>query len=315
MTIPNLGATKSDTLAIKGKALGAVRNDEFHHGNLFGGMLTNVTFVGLGFGISCGAYISQTTHDTTNVDLELDKCQAAGCEWVRVVVSENTPSEDRLDYIQSGARSRGMSVMAVVRGTSSPYGTPSSAATFATTLITRFGQNIRIWEWGNEPNLPHGATRYTPAQYGAELAYAYDAFKAVDPNCIVCAGALGLSVAGDISGWWPSVLTGGGSGKFDCVSVHSYRDPTNSPIVWNECYGINSESKPIIGSEAGGAVGIHAADRTEQSTIVQHAMQDSRPVAIAIHCMMPEESTAYAILDSSHNAYPAYTLYHTEATS
>lgn len=178
-------------------------------------------------------------------DIVLAKMAAAGIEWVRLDMCWcslqnggpgpfNAGYLARADTAVDAARSRGLSVLAVLYGTpgwanggkpfNDPPANPDDFGAVAESLAAHFQGRVDAWEVWNEPNLAHLWTG-TPEQYGALTRAAYPRFKSGDPEAQVVFG----STSGNDDGWLARAYAAGAAGHFDVLSTHPYQGVTDAP--------------------------------------------------------------------------------------
>jgi hypothetical protein len=87
---------------------------------------------------------------------------------------------------------------------------------YVTGLVKHVNGRIEYWEVWNEP--PNGVGKdKTPADYATIVSSAYDAAKAVDPNC-----AVGLCCKSADIDYLDNVIRAGAKDHFDYISMHPY---------------------------------------------------------------------------------------------
>lgn len=91
-------------------------------------------------------------------------------------------------------------------------------ARVAERLAERYAGVVDAWEFWGEPNDHHFMRGKNPTEYAAMLEYAYEGFKAGDPDTPVVFG--GPSFVDDK--WVNRALTAGASGNYDIMGVHPY---------------------------------------------------------------------------------------------
>lgn len=141
----------------------------------------------------------------------------------------------------------------------------SVMADHVTTMVNRYKDRCRIWQFGNEPNLSqyHHASSWTAADLAQMQRLCYQAAKAADPTCTVLSPPW-TSVFSGISGLTAFLAASdgaAGTGKdwFDKLSYHFYcNDASNRPSGLIKMYrgaldamsavGI---SKPVVATETG----------------------------------------------------------------
>jgi hypothetical protein len=89
-------------------------------------------------------------------------------------------------------------------------------AAHVTALVTHTKGRIRRWEVWNEP--PNGTGRdQTPADYAKIVISAYDAAKAVDPDCLI-----GLAAKSAHITYLEQTIAAGAKDHFDYITLHPY---------------------------------------------------------------------------------------------
>jgi len=96
---------------------------------------------------------------------------------------------------------------------------------YVTGMVTRYKGRVRYWEVWNEP--PNFTADVSPASYGAVVAAAYDAAKAVDPSV-----QIGLAGKSNHVNWLAQSIDAGAAGKFDFVALHPYEQAALLPQGW-----------------------------------------------------------------------------------
>ncbi|MEA3208822.1 MAG: hypothetical protein QOE70_1879 [Chthoniobacter sp.] len=87
---------------------------------------------------------------------------------------------------------------------------------YVSAIVQHTKGRIRHWEVWNEP--PNGTGRdQTPADYAKIVVSAYDAAKAVDPNCLI-----GLATKSVHVNYLEQVIKAGAKDHFDYLTVHPY---------------------------------------------------------------------------------------------
>ncbi|WP_246240528.1 cellulase family glycosylhydrolase [Mycolicibacterium madagascariense] len=107
---------------------------------------------------------------------------------------------------------------------------PETFATFARATATRYRDEVSVWEIWNEPNtIRFFKPRPDAATYGALLAAAHDAIKAVSPDLTVVSG--GLAPAEDNGSdiapttFLKGLYRAGANRYFDAFGIHPYTYP------------------------------------------------------------------------------------------
>jgi hypothetical protein len=107
----------------------------------------------------------------------------------------------------------------------------SAFARYAVFVTQHFKGRVRMYEMWNEWNGMVGKThRGTPQDYVRFLKVVYPAVKAADPSAIFIGGAIG----GLKLDWLSSMLSAGGVGFFDALSIHPYNfdQPARTADAW-----------------------------------------------------------------------------------
>jgi hypothetical protein len=203
------------------------------------------------------------TMTPAEIDTTLDTLQSIGVQNIRIFVpwayvepANGTYDWTTIDSIVDAAAARNMGVLAEINSTptwaATTSGLPGSGqpnaadfASFASTVATRYGNDISAYEIWNEPNSVEFYNPIDPASYTALLKAAYPAIKAANPNATVIAGALGSTVSiGSLTldpvTFVQDMLADGAAGYFDDLSFHPYQETTefsqgagipNSPLT------------------------------------------------------------------------------------
>jgi hypothetical protein len=102
---------------------------------------------------------------------------------------------------------------------------------YAVFVVQHFKGRVHMYEMWNEWNGMVGNThRGSPQDYARFVRAVYPAVKAADPSAIFIAG----SVGGLKLDWLSGMLTSGGVGFFDALSIHPYNfdTPTRTADTW-----------------------------------------------------------------------------------
>ncbi|HEX2949686.1 MAG TPA: sugar-binding protein [Armatimonadota bacterium] len=100
-------------------------------------------------------------------------------------------------------------------------------AKYCQQLVKHYGNDLKVWDMWNEPNLSYmmnenpGATPYVQL-----MKAAYPAIKAVNPNIRVSCGA----IAGMDFAYIEDILRQGGGQYMDILSIHPYRYPISPEV-------------------------------------------------------------------------------------
>jgi hypothetical protein len=107
----------------------------------------------------------------------------------------------------------------------------SAFTRYAVFVVQHFKGRVHIYEMWNEWNGMVGNThRGTARDYVKLIRTVYPAIKAVDPSAVFLGGAIG----GLKLDWLSAVLSGGGLGFFDALSIHPYNFdmPARTADTW-----------------------------------------------------------------------------------
>lgn len=108
----------------------------------------------------------------------------------------------------------------VVDGTAYAPVNMEDFSSFVEAAVTRYQDNIKIWEIWNEPAMPGGSIfwRDTPENYVRLLKAGYEAVKSVDPDAEVWNGGMGMRIA--YYSFYDTILKLGAGDYFDKLSLH-----------------------------------------------------------------------------------------------
>jgi len=186
-------------------------------------------------------------HQSSGVGLDATKGATLGwvridANWVDVEKTQGQFDFTVLDAVVDGARSRGLSVLAVLGygpawassgdalgdGPNNDVPQPGTYAAFVTAAVTHFQDRVQYYELWNEPNLQQ-FFEGTPQNYLDEvLVPGADALHAACATCKVVAPAVS-TVGTEYATWLDAALTGAQS-KIDVVSGHDYAQfPQDTP--------------------------------------------------------------------------------------
>jgi YVTN family beta-propeller protein/VCBS repeat-containing protein len=216
--------------------------------------------------------------------------------WAGVEAWSGVYDWSSVDRVVNTAAARGITVLGVINSTpwwagvantmpvSSRPADPAKYAAFAKLVATRYKGKVASYEIWNEPN---GVLAWQPgpnaAQYTAILKAAYTAIKAVDPNAVVVAGALGAVV--DWSGvsinpvtFLSDMYANGAAGYFDALSFHPYL--YNNPFSKGAAYASSPLNQVIqmynlMVANGDGNKKIWATEYGQPSSVVSEANQAS----------------------------------------
>ncbi|WP_319454599.1 MULTISPECIES: cellulase family glycosylhydrolase [unclassified Mycobacterium] len=196
-------------------------------------------------GIADSALYGESAAD---IDTTLNTLQSLGVQNIRIFVPwglveplQGTYDWSYIDAVVDAAAARNMGVMAEINGTPTwastttglfpGSGTPNASdfASFASTVATRYGNDISAYEIWNEPNSVEFSDPIDPASYTALLKAAYPAIKAANPNATVVAGAVGSVISfGNVTldpvTFVQDMFADGAQGYFDALSFHPYQE-------------------------------------------------------------------------------------------
>lgn len=230
-----------------------------------------------GFGI-----ISRAQTNPATITTELDKWADIGCQILRYDLLDRADYIAVFDKILAACEQRKIKTILCARGTSGPFGA-TAAGSLGTRLAQKYGTRILVYEYVNEPNLgsTQGASRYSAAQYGPELAAFYAAVKK-EGDYLVANGGLGIWAGSGASYppvWWPNALNNGARDHYDCGNGHAYEDVAAGQ--WTAITSLDFQNKPLLITEAGSRPANQAAQ-------VQKIMTDKRAATVCYYTMMPD---------------------------
>lgn len=84
-------------------------------------------------------------------------------------------------------------------------------------LVTRYKDDVKVWEVLNEPNC-----WLTPEEYIPYLKATYEAAKEADPNCIIVGGCATSDWAGEPAPWTKRLIELDKGRHMDVLSIHMY---------------------------------------------------------------------------------------------
>lgn len=231
------------------------------------------------FGGATGFRIMNLSTPLSEVDRELNLWKDIGAQYLRYDWLDNSSYIARFDRILAGCEARGIKSLACARGTSGPYGNPTSANELGKRLGSKYASHASVvgLEYVNEANLAYPpSSYYPPATYGRELAAFYAGVKSVAPNMLVLNTGMGLDRVGAASSWWPTVLGNGGRDHFDRGCGHCYNANSGQ---WTEIFSLDFQGKPVIVTESG-------SNPPAQATGIPQQMNDRRAASVAIYSML-----------------------------
>ncbi len=178
-------------------------------------------------------------HQSTGVGLDVTRAASLG--WVRIDVNwfQAEPAQGQydwtlLDQVVDGAKSRGLSVLAVLAytpawastgdtladGNNNDVPAAGTYASFVTAAVSHFSNRVAYYELWNEPNLTV-FWEGTPQDYTTSvLVPGAQALHAACATCRVVAPAL-ATVGGQWDVWMDAALTAAQS-EIDVISGHDY---------------------------------------------------------------------------------------------
>ena len=107
----------------------------------------------------------------------------------------------------------------------------SAFARYAAFVVQHFKGRVHMYEMWNEWNGMVGNTHHgSPQDYVRFLRVVYPAVKATDPSAVFLGGAIG----GLKLDWLSTMLSAGGEGSFDALSIHPYNfdKPARTADAW-----------------------------------------------------------------------------------
>lgn len=130
-------------------------------------------------------------------------------------------------------------------GTPNTTASRAAFANYCTALVSRYKDDVDVWEIWNEPNLDQfWGTTPNAADYAALVAAAAQAIRAADPGCTVVGG----STSGIDTAFLTTCFNNGMLQHLDVVSVHPYR--INMPESTNAEY---ASLRSLMNSHANGS--------------------------------------------------------------
>jgi hypothetical protein len=280
----------------------------------------------LRWGISVGG-ISVNRGDALRA-FELNEIQSVGARFVRF---DDTPcNQANVDRYVGEVQTRGMAPFLILGGANPPaaWSSAQAYADWAAGQASRYAPlGVHFFELLNEPNL----NGWTAGQYAQAVTLAYPKIKAADPQSLVVVGAVGIgNSARDqftnfLAPLFPTI-----AGHYDVFSIHASDDlqahdwwqmaawawgPIDSTItnsVRNLIDQNGDTGKPIMISEYDlGPVPKYS--ESAETTLLQHALNDSRPLAVAVYTMLNDDVPGFGLLRDDLTPRPAWTTYHTIA--
>ena len=176
----------------------------------------------------------------------LDKLKAANTDWIRLELGWHWLEQagpgvytqwylERLEFVVTAIRSRGIKVLAVLSGTPAwanggcgdfcPPDDPDDYASIAGWLAARFQGRIAAWEIWNEPNVGSRWVGVDAVRYTRLLQKAYPAIKTADPAAVVLDGGTPFNN----TNWLRQLYDAGARGYFDAHATHPYLEPRDAP--------------------------------------------------------------------------------------
>jgi hypothetical protein len=283
------------------------------------------------YGIQDGALINNGTFNATDRDFYLNEAKAAGAGVYRVGFW--TGAETATDAVISKLNTLGIEPLILIGGSvSAPGPSTSTTASLCQAASLRYPA-VRLFELWNEPNI-HG---WTGSTYKPHLQACYNAIKALNPADQMLVGGLahawqGVGTNQSIIHFMEQLYAAGGGPFFDMANVHPYNDPADHYVTsgrtcqdgggnpWDQTWGysgtcasgymravMNSNgdsAKPIAATEAGET--ITKTTEAGQATIVQHALQDTRPNMVIIYSNDDLEVPGFGIHRADKSRRPAF---------
>lgn len=282
------------------------------------------------YGIQDGAVINNGTLSTTDRDFYLNEAKASGAKVYRVGFW--TGGETATDAVITKLNSLGIEPLILIGGSvSAPGPSTATTASLCQAASLRYPA-VRLFELWNEPNI-HG---WTGTTYEPHLAACWNAIKAIDPADQLLVGGLAHAFQDathtSIIHFMEQLYAAGGRPYFDMGNVHPYNDPADHYTTagrtcldgggnpWDQTWGnattcpsgymravmnTNGDSaKPIAATEAGETVS--KVTEAQQATIVQHALQDTRPNMVIIYSNDDLEVPGFGIHRSDKTRRPAF---------
>jgi hypothetical protein len=231
------------------------------------------------YGGATGFHIMNLSTSLAEVNRELDLWDDVGAQYLRWDWLDNSAYISRFDTILAGCEARGIKALPCARGTSGPYGNPTSARELGKRLTDKYSPHASVvgLEYVNEPNLAYPPSSYYPPEtYGRELAEFYAGVKSVNPNLLVLNGGMGLDRVGAAKDWWPKVMANGGRDHFDRGCGHCYNWNSSQ---WTEIFSLDFQGKPVIVTESG-------SNPPQQASGIPGQMKDARAASVCIYSML-----------------------------
>ena len=182
--------------------------------------------------------------------------------WSEVESQEGTFAWDQYDAIVRSFSDAGVEMVAVIYGTPAWARSPEQVSTFdappldpdqfsafVSTLVERYGQYIRFYQIGDQPNDPAhwGGEQATAANYLAVLAPAFNAVRTANQEAKVILAEFaprgGSGVLGDDLKFLDAVYDAGGAPYFDVVAAQVNGGARLTVRPQNERF--NAQSLPV----------------------------------------------------------------------
>ncbi|MBN8527108.1 MAG: beta-galactosidase [Planctomycetes bacterium] len=171
-------------------------------------------------------------HEHPLIDRELPLLREAGIGWVRtdfhwrqIEPKQGEWNFARLDATVAAAKRHGVSILPIITYVptwAKPAGSHRPEwLEYVRRTVTRYKDDLRVWEIWNEPNLTYAWDIPDGKEYGKLLADTYRLIKSIDPGLTVLYGG-----TADIPwGFIEDSLKAGAAQSFDVMNVHPYRKP------------------------------------------------------------------------------------------
>jgi hypothetical protein len=194
--------------------------------------------------IGVGIYMHKFRTESKEQSAEL--AERAGVKWIREGFSWHSIEKDKgvFDWREADERVKiakkyNLSIVGMINMFRVPDWAKSSIcesipqkeqdrANFIFTLVSRYKDEIKYWEIGNEPNnYPRYCPSYTAKVYAQALKVAYKAVKKACPDCKVLIGGLGAGAFGGGDNLekllpWLRDFYSAGKDWFDIMCIHPY---------------------------------------------------------------------------------------------
>lgn len=180
-----------------------------------------------------------------------------GTAWSQIELAKGEFKWDNLDGVLANAKSKGMTDIMMVLGTTpewaakdgavekgaKDYPQPGAAsapkniqdwADWVTAVVTRYKGQITSYEIWNEANLKNFYNG-TPEELAEMTKVAYDIIKKIDPDAEVAAASPALRLDARFADFYPAYLTALAAKGWpvDVLTLHSYPDGQGTPATRN----------------------------------------------------------------------------------